>query len=264
MVTIKDIYQWINFPPEPPSALTPLQKIEWRERNSQMINDFNNKSFVGEFLVAVPANISKIEKNKIDAYSNYIQISMDEAQQISLKAGFFNNYELTVSYEIFYDEPLYETVKLIHDQSMIEFEGTIITFSHRKPLWDGGLDHHPLGAFNIQLRLSNIKVISKTELYSNLLNDNHYFLPNNKSSEKSTCFIATAAFGREDITEVIQLREFRDNVLRNSFTGRCFISTYEFLSPSFAMVIRQSFWLRKITRSFLRKVVLPMTKRRTN
>jgi hypothetical protein len=97
-------------------------------------------------------------------------------------------------------------------------------------------------------------------LYSDLLNDSHHFYSNHKSD----CFIATAAFGNQDITEVIQLREFRDKVLRNSVAGRCFISTYGVLSPPIAFVIRQSNWLRKATRSFLRRVVLPVTKRRTN
>ena len=257
MATIKDIYQWIKFPPEPPSNLSPLQKIEWNERNSQLINDFKNKSFVGELLLSVPAIIYGIEKNKINASTYYIQIRMDDYWQVVLRDNPYQNYELIVFYEIFYDESFYETIRLIHNGSMIEFEGTIISFSQKRP---ENYEGSPVDVYlNVKLKLSNIKVIQNEKLYSNLLNDNHYFV----SRKKSNCFIATAAFGNQDIIEVVTLKEFRDKILMNSIGGRLFITAYNLISPPIAFIIRQNNWLRKLTRIFLRKVVLPITKQIT-
>jgi len=264
MITIKEIYQYTEFPPKPPSCLTPLQEIEWREQNSHGFNKF----FVGELLVAAPAIIYGIDKDKIKASGNYFQLKMDENWQKNyMDSPYQQDMELMVNYYIFYDNSFYETVKLIHNESMIEFEGTITGFNPRY-LPDNGYDRpiHVYLDYQISLRLSKIKVIKKEKLYSNLLNDKHYFLSfkesTNKEStnKKSNCFIATAAFGNQDITEVIQLRDFRDNILRNYFAGRCFISTYNYLSPPIALIIRQSNWLRKGTRMFLRKLILPLIK----
>ena len=68
MVTIKDIYNWehkryANTPH--PANLTPLQKIEWDEKNAQAVKEYNdniNRSFVGESLIDAPAIINSIKK----------------------------------------------------------------------------------------------------------------------------------------------------------------------------------------------------------
>ena len=125
-----------------------------------------------------------------------------------------------------------------------------------------GYDDGRYRIYNFKIKLSGIEVISEPSLSPSLLGakPNPYYQTQNSSK----CFIATAAFGHQDVIEVIQLREFRDNILRNSFAGRCFIFTYGILSPPLASIIRESNWLRKITRRFLRKFVLPIIKKRTN
>ncbi len=77
---------------------------------------------------------------------------------------------------------------------------------------------------------------------------------------KEACFIATAAFGSIDDTEVVRLRSFRDRFLVKSLAGRLFISTYYQVSPPIAWVISRSQVLRKVTRAMLRFFVLPFTK----
>jgi ribosomal protein L7/L12 len=51
---------------------------------------------------------------------------------------------------------------------------------------------------------------------------------------KSGCFIATAAFGAEDASEVLALRHFRDAVLAQNAGGRRFIRGYYRWSPPLA------------------------------
>ena len=62
------------------------------------------------------------------------------------------------------------------------------------------------------------------------------------------CFIATACYGSYDDSNVLILRNYRDNYLSNTFFGRFFIKTYYFLSPPIARFISQSDKLKSITR----------------
>ena len=71
----------------------------------------------------------------------------------------------------------------------------------------------------------------------------------NRASNKTNCFIATAACGTEDALDVVRLREFRDVFLRRSSMGRSFICFYEHLSPSLARCIARSAYARAIVRN---------------
>jgi len=44
--------------------------------------------------------------------------------------------------------------------------------------------------------------------------------------ENSDCFIATAVYGSRDAPEVRTLRDFRDNILMQSSTGKAFVDFY--------------------------------------
>jgi prepilin-type N-terminal cleavage/methylation domain-containing protein len=56
------------------------------------------------------------------------------------------------------------------------------------------------------------------------------------------CFVATAAFGRENHPVVQTLREFRDRCLRNWSIGRAFIEVYSVIGPHLADAIRNRPW----------------------
>ncbi len=259
MVTIKDIYQWCDNSyenaPHPPrdSNLTPLQHIEWEKQNAKLIDDYKNRTFVGENLTATPARIGEIFDEKIDAGATYPE---------RLKDCYFKmfpsqpkqNMVLYIHYELFFGKFLYETVKQIYNNSWIEFEGKIISFEYytreSTDNWESNSRHYIL-----KINLSEIKVINEPTLSPSLLGVKSIPFQIDNSSK---CFIATAAFGNQDIIEVIQLRNYRDNVLKKSFAGRCFIFTYSFLSPPIAFVIKQNNWLRRLTRSILRKIILPI------
>lgn len=68
------------------------------------------------------------------------------------------------------------------------------------------------------------------------------------------CFIATAAYQDPEALEVLILRNFRDQIIKNSFGGRQVIAVYYFTSPPIAKVIDKSPWaqraLRKIFGAF--------------
>lgn len=65
------------------------------------------------------------------------------------------------------------------------------------------------------------------------------------------CFIATAAFGNPEDTQVKTLRAFRDQYLLTNPVGVKFVETYYKYSPRVAKWVAQSPWLRKIVRALL-------------
>jgi hypothetical protein len=67
-------------------------------------------------------------------------------------------------------------------------------------------------------------------------------------SEKSGCFIATAAFGSEMMPQVRILRDFRDSVLLKSEPGRRFVNWYYKYSPAWADQIRTNESAKEIVR----------------
>lgn len=164
MVTIKDIYQWCDVPENAPRPLSPsndlnltqLQYHEWREKNAKRIkdfedkiNDYKNKSFIGEILRASPVLITSISIHLIIAKVIF------EGPRLS--------QPLHVHYNISYDKTLfYETLRLIHNQSIVELEGEILKFSHENYVHDvnwGGVTRYRI--YNIELNLSKIKFIKK-------------------------------------------------------------------------------------------------------
>ena|ERR1051326_405176 len=62
------------------------------------------------------------------------------------------------------------------------------------------------------------------------------------------CFIATACYGDFNASEVIVLRQFRDNYLLNRGWGKSFVKFYYAFSPPAARVLERSFFLKKIVR----------------
>lgn len=75
-----------------------------------------------------------------------------------------------------------------------------------------------------------------------------------KKRQGSKCFIATAAYGSPDATEVRILRNFRDEVLLHNILGRLFVHMYYLLSPSIAALVAQSPRKRKWVRSVLNPI----------
>jgi hypothetical protein len=61
------------------------------------------------------------------------------------------------------------------------------------------------------------------------------------------CFVATATLGSASHPEVTLLRDFRDKILIQHAVGRVGIKVYYKVSPHFAMVIRKSQSLRKVS-----------------
>ena len=80
-----------------------------------------------------------------------------------------------------------------------------------------------------------------------------------EEKSKGGCFIATACYGDYDDPNVIVLRQFRDNVLTKSKTGRAFISFYYKYSPSIARKIEKKKTLKSLIRLFLIQPLIKLT-----
>ncbi|MBQ6311209.1 MAG: hypothetical protein IJK74_06645 [Bacteroidales bacterium] len=71
------------------------------------------------------------------------------------------------------------------------------------------------------------------------------------TSSSSGCYIATMVYGDYDHPQVVVLRHFRDNVLRNYSLGRLFIRFYYKHSPSWVEYLKD----KKCVNSFIRKIL---------
>ena len=82
-----------------------------------------------------------------------------------------------------------------------------------------------------------------------------------KPAKKEGCYIATAVYGSYDAPEVITLRRFRDETLRNTAFGRWFIRTYYRLSPPVAEKLKDAKHINALVRSVLDKWVEKLNRR---
>jgi hypothetical protein len=69
------------------------------------------------------------------------------------------------------------------------------------------------------------------------------------------CFIATAAYGTPMAKEIDVLREWRDESLLKSKSGKLFVDTYYIISPPIANGISKSKSMRAVTRKLLNPFV---------
>ena len=74
-------------------------------------------------------------------------------------------------------------------------------------------------------------------------------------AKKEGCYIATAVYGSYDAPQVMTLRRYRDETLRNTAFGRWFIRTYYRLSPPAAEKLKNAKHINKFIRSILDKWV---------
>ena len=74
-------------------------------------------------------------------------------------------------------------------------------------------------------------------------------------AKKEGCYIATAVYGSYDVPEVMTLRRFRDETLRNSVLGRWFIRVYYRLSPPIANRLKNATRINRFVRRILDKFV---------
>jgi len=100
----------------------------------------------------------------------------------------------------------------------------------------GGTGRNP-AQLQAKLGTDTCMTCSGTGSISEQVNDN----------KSGGCFIATAIFDDSEHPCVLELRNYRDTVLRCSVPGRLFIRAYYKLSPPIANMIRKSERLKRVS-----------------
>ena len=68
---------------------------------------------------------------------------------------------------------------------------------------------------------------------------------------KQGCYIATMAYGDYDHPQVLELRRFRDEILKKSLFGRFFISCYYAVSPSLVEYLKHNHRINVLIKKIL-------------
>lgn len=76
-----------------------------------------------------------------------------------------------------------------------------------------------------------------------------------KTMEKSSCYIATMAYGSYEHPQVIVLRDYRDNVLSKYYFGRILIKLYYCYSPKIVAIAKDKDFVNKIVRALLNNLI---------
>jgi hypothetical protein len=93
--------------------------------------------------------------------------------------------------------------------------------------------------------------------------ENFNILKSNNEQQNSSsggCYIATLVYGDYDSSEVLILRDFRDNVLAKSIAGRLFIKLYYAFSPHLVKVLKNKHSIQDGIRKILDSVVRRLSK----
>lgn len=90
--------------------------------------------------------------------------------------------------------------------------------------------------------LGRRKVYSHSYLDSSRMTDldRHTAEQSYRPSQNEGCYIATMAYGDYNHPQVIKLRKFRDDVLKTTVLGKCFVSFYYKISPWMVKLLKNN------------------------
>ena len=86
------------------------------------------------------------------------------------------------------------------------------------------------------------------------------FLLNITRTSQKGCYVATCVYGSYDCPQVWTLRRYRDEVLANTWHGRCFIRTYYAISPTLVSWFGETKWFKKFWQGKLDRMVNKLQK----
>lgn len=105
----------------------------------------------------------------------------------------------------------------------------------------------PASTVNSSYSINNTKTLQS----NNTVTAPSYSNTSTPKNSKEGCYIATAVYGSYDSPQVLTLRKFRDEVLKETALGRWFIRIYYRLSPPIAEKLRNANHFNCIVRSVL-------------
>ena len=109
------------------------------------------------------------------------------------------------------------------------------------------------GAFDTEVEVSNAN-----DHIKNMFNAISELILNPDTEitvKKEGCYIATSVYGSYEAPEVVILRNFRDNYLKNSYLGLLFIRFYYFTAPTLVKFTKNMKTFNKVVKKILDKFV---------
>lgn len=161
-----------------------------------------------------------------------------------IKESVYNNCMVEISYKSYNQE------KSLRQLSNVEYSDE---FSNHH-----GSNYNYISAFchlRNEKRTFKLNRIEKIRLVANSHNSDWVANPSFVYTKKSSCYIATMAYGDYEHPQVIVLRKFRDYVLIKYFIGKLFVKLYYFISPKIVLVLKNNNTINRIIRKILDKLI---------
>jgi len=109
-----------------------------------------------------------------------------------------------------------------------------------------------------QLRTRVIETIAEQSISRSSSSRSSSSGNSSSSGSKKGCYVATAVYGSYNCPEVWVLRRYRDQVLMNSISGRCFVKLYYAVSPALVRLFGNARWFSGIIRPLLDRKVMSL------
>lgn len=141
---------------------------------------------------------------------------------------------------------------------------TLKEFLKNPALLNIGIQNHPHGTIlnSFQVAYDAVGTFEMSEEVRKYYNEQLELfdkmkgtLKSDGTNGKSGCYIATMAYGDYNHPQVIELRNFRDNVLSKNYVGRAFIQIYYAISPRLVMFLKNNIWVNKQIRKVLDQLI---------
>ena len=190
------------------------------------------------------------------------------AANVTVTAGFeqIPSGETSLTYKTASIDPTNKIVTLTFSGTVVNNTTSLDDLKQGISFASDGVTFKPLSASDTVALNNETLVITfstalqgttnKINIAANVLKDS-----NNKALESAIvtdtinafdeCFIATAAFGSKNQTDVVLLRHFRDQFLLTNPVGKLFVQTYYHYSPPIAQFIAGNVILKFVTRVLL-------------
>jgi hypothetical protein len=214
--------------------------------------------------------IEKLKKEEQDMVEAFISKKISLGNVTTSIVDFIKDYKLAIDKLKDLDREYWqERTDLVAKASLNYLMDTLKDFLKNPVILNMGIQNHPHGTILNSFKVAYDEIgklemsIEQTKYYNDqveLFQKMSTVLKSESSEGKSGCYVATMAYGDYDHPQVLELRNFRDNVLSKNYFGRSFIKFYYAVSPQLVILLKNNVWVNRQIRKMLDELINKLKK----